>query len=47
MDLGGRTTNFRIKPRTCQGDDTMTVSRHCVVVTKLLCDIRKSYLFFS
>jgi len=25
---GSRTTNFRIKLRACQGDDTMTLSRH-------------------
>jgi hypothetical protein len=35
------------KLRACQGDDTMTVSRHRHVVTQPFCDIRKSYLFFS
>jgi hypothetical protein len=44
---GSRTTTFRIKLRACQRDDKMTVSRHRHVVTQPLCDIRKSYLFFS
>jgi hypothetical protein len=34
---------LRIKLRACQGDDTMTVSRHRYVVTHPICDIRKSY----
>jgi hypothetical protein len=38
---------LRIKLRACQGDDTMAVFRHRHVVTQALCDIRKSYLFFS
>jgi hypothetical protein len=44
---GSRTTTFRIKLRACQGDDTVTVSRHRHVVTQPLCDICKSYLFLA
>jgi hypothetical protein len=41
---GSRATNFQIKLRACQGDDTMMASRHRHVVPQTLCDVRKILL---